>query len=187
MTIPRKRGLRSFRSSLLVAAAVALLVAGASAQQPTKQTVDGVTNFARVETTVACGGATSPEAVPEVKKMGFASIINLRLSTERDAKIPEEEAAAEAAGMKFVHIPFSASSPDPAAVDEFINAITTPGTEPAYIHCSGGNRAAAMWMAKRLVVDHWDVERATTEAEGLGLTSSVLKDFIVTYSLTHKK
>ncbi len=171
----------------LVAAAFLLTAASAPAQQPTKQNVDGITNFARVETTVACGGTTSPEAVPELKKMGFVSIINLRLSSERDAKIPEEEEAAKAAGMKFVHIPFSASSPDPAAVDHFISAITTPGTEPAYIHCSGGNRAAAMWMAKRLVVDHWDEGRATTEAEGLGLTSSTLKDFIITYSLTHRK
>ena len=52
----------------------ALLVAGLSAavlsaQQVTKQTVPGVTNFARLETTVACGGATGPEAMPELKKL----------------------------------------------------------------------------------------------------------------------
>lgn len=175
-------------SSAILATLFGLLVTTvASAQAPTKQNVAGVTNFARLETTVACGGATSADAVPELKNMGFASIINLRQPDEKGANIPDEEAAAKAAGMKFVHIPFSGSSPDPAAVDRFIDAITTPGTEPAYIHCSGGNRAAAMWMAKRLVVDHWDVARATTEAEGLGMTSSTLKDFIVTYALTHKR
>ncbi|HEV8208605.1 MAG TPA: hypothetical protein VGP77_00735, partial [Vicinamibacterales bacterium] len=51
----------------------------AAAQQVTKPTVPGAMNFAKLETTVACGGATTPEAVPELKKMGFASIINLRL------------------------------------------------------------------------------------------------------------
>ncbi len=175
------------RLQLALLTAACLVAHSAAAQPPTKQPVNGITNFARVETTVACGGATSPEAVPEIKKMGFASIINLRLADEKGANIPEEEAAAKAAGLKFIHIPFSASSPDPAAVDRFIDAITEPGTEPAYIHCSGGNRAAAMWMAKRLVIDHWDVPRATAEAEGLGMTSSMLKDFIVTYSLTHKR
>lgn len=174
------------RARLALVAAL-LVAAPAAAQQVAKQNVDGITNFARVETTVACGGATSPEAVPEIKKMGFASIINLRLPDEKGANIPAEEAAARAAGLKFVHVPFDGKSPDPAAVDKFIDAITAPGTEPAYIHCSAGNRAAAMWMAKRLVVDHWDVPRATAEAEGLGLTSDTLKEFIVTYGLTHKR
>jgi len=54
----------------------------AGAQQVTKQDVPGAINFTRLETTVACGGATKPEAVPEIKKLGFASIINLRQPAE---------------------------------------------------------------------------------------------------------
>ena len=38
-----------------------------------------IRNFAKVESTVACAGATTPGAIQEIKKMGFASIINLRL------------------------------------------------------------------------------------------------------------
>jgi len=167
-------------------AAVVVTATLAAAQQPIKQSVPGIVNFARVETTVACGGATSAEAVPEVKKMGFASIINLRLDDEKDANIPAEEAAARAAGLNFVHVPFNGGSPDPAAVDQFIAAVTTPANQPAYIHCSHGNRAAAMWLAKRLVVDKWDVPKATAEAEGLGLTSSTLKDFMITYAEHHR-
>lgn len=165
----------------------ASLAAMPAAQQISKETVNGVTNFARLETTVACAGATTAAAVPELKKMGFASIINLRLPDEKGADTVAEEAAAKAASINYVHIPFNGSSPDPAAVDRFIEAVTAPANQPAYIHCASGNRAAAMWMAKRLVVDGWDVPRATTEAEGLGLTSSVLKDFVVTYALTHKR
>jgi uncharacterized protein (TIGR01244 family) len=175
------------RIHIVLVAAGCLTAALATAQQPTKEAVPGVTNFARVETTVACGGATKPEAVPELKKMGFASIINLRLPDEKDANIPAEQAAAQAAGMNFVHIPFSGSSPDPAAVDRFIDAVTTPANQPAYIHCAGGNRAAAMWMAKRLVVDKWDTSKATAEAEGLGMTSSTLRDFMITYAETHRR
>src|SRR5580693_2474911 len=134
-----------------------------SAQTVTKETVAGVTNFARVETTVACGGATKPEAVPELKKMGFASIINLRLPTESGANVEEEAAAAKAANIKFFSIPFNGQSPDPAVADRFHTAITTPRNEPAYIHCAAGNRAAAMWMIKRLAVDHWYNDPASTE------------------------
>ena len=76
-----------------------LATAYASAQQVTKQTFPGVTNFARVETTIACGGATTAEAMPELKKMGFKSVINLRQASEQGANIPEAEAAAKAADL----------------------------------------------------------------------------------------
>lgn len=171
----------------LTLAALCLSPALAGAQQVTKQTVPGITNFARVETTVACGGATKPEAVPELKKMGFASIINLRLADERGAEIDAEAAAAKAAGITFIHIPFNGQSPDPAVAERFLTAITAPGAQPAYIHCAGGNRAAAMWLVKRLAVDHWDVDRATTEATALGLTSPVLKQFAIDYAQSHKR
>jgi protein tyrosine phosphatase (PTP) superfamily phosphohydrolase (DUF442 family) len=178
----------SVRLFVLVIVALGFIDArSAGAQQVTKQSVTGVMNFARLETTVACGGATKPEAVPELKKMGFASIINLRLPTESGANVEEEAAAAKAANIKFFSIPFNGQSPDPAVADRFLTAITTPGNEPAYIHCAAGNRAAAMWMIKRLAVDHWDTDRAFTEATALGLTSPALKQFAIDYAASHKR
>ena len=175
------------RLSLLLVVGAIVGSRAASAQQVTKQTVPGVSNFARLETTVACGGATKPEAVPEIKKLGFASIINLRQPTENGADIEGEAAAAKTAGINFYNIPFNGQSPDPAVADKFIATITAPGNEPAYIHCAAGNRAAAMWMVKRLVVDHWDADRAAQEAQALGMTSATLKQFAIDYAQTHKK
>src|SRR5688572_26846927 len=81
--------LMKFRPSVIVAVAGVVVIGALSveAQQVTKENVPGVTNFARLETTVACGGATKPEAVAGIKKMGFASIINLRLATEAGAMV----------------------------------------------------------------------------------------------------
>lgn len=175
------------RLTLIVLTMAVLASSPAAAQQVTKQTIPGVTNFARLETTVACGGATKPEAVPEIKKLGFASIINLRQPTENGADIEGEAAAAKAAGIKFFNIPFNGQAPDPAVADKFIATITTPGNEPAYVHCAAGNRAAAMWMVKRLVIDHWDTERAAQEAQALGMTSAALKQFAIDYAQSHKR
>ena len=173
---------------LLLVAVVALVGSiPAAAQQVTKESVPGVTNFARLETTVACGGATTAEAVPELKKMGFASIINLRVPTEQGANIDEEAAAAKEAGIKFFSIPFNTASPDPAVPEKFLQTLTTPGNEPAYIHCASGNRAAAMWMIKRIAIDHWDADRAGTEAAALGLTNATLKQFALDYAQAHKR
>jgi uncharacterized protein (TIGR01244 family) len=174
--------------SFAVVFAVAMCAAwDASAQQVTKPTVPGAANFAKLETTVACGGATTPEAVPELKKMGYKSIINLRLPTEAGANVDAEAEAAKTAGIKFYNIPFSGQSPDPKVADQFLDVITTAGNEPAYIHCAAGNRAGAMWMIKRLAVDHWDADRAYTEAAALGLTSPALKQFAIDYSQSHQR
>ena len=179
------------RSHVLFAAGLltaSIGAASAQAQQVTKESVPGITNLARLETTIACAGAIKADvAVPEIKKMGFVSIINLRESTEAGADVEKEEAVAKAAGLRYFHVPFNGGSPDPKAADQFLNAITSKGAEPAFIHCSGGNRAATMWLIKRLVVDHWDVDRATQEATALGQSSPVLRQFAIDYAQAHKR
>lgn len=159
------------------------------AQQPQvkKDTVEGITNLSRIESTVACAGAITPNSVAEIKKMGFSAIFNLRQASEPGADIDAEAAAAKAAAINFYHIPFNGASPDPAVVDKFLRTIVQPGTQPAFIHCAGGNRAAAMWFIKRVLVDKWDNERALAEATALGFTSQPLKTFAQDYILKHKE
>ena len=159
-----------------VLCAGAMVVAQA---QVTKESVPGIVNFAKVETTVACAGATTPAAMADVKKMGFASVINLRQASEPGVDIEASAAAAKAAGLNYIHIPFNAASPDATAVDNFLKAVTDQANQPAFIHCASANRAAAMWMIKRIAVDKWDVERASTEAAALGLTNPALKAFAI--------
>ena len=110
------------------------------------------------------------------------SIINLRQASEPGAEIEKEAALAKAAGLRYVHIPFNGASPDPKVADQFVAAITAKGAEPAFVHCASGNRAAAMWLIKRLAVDKWDVDRATTEAAALGLTNAALRQFAIDYA-----
>jgi len=113
---------------------VSCLVATVASAQVVRQEVPGIRNFAKVESTVACAGAITPSAIPEIKKMGYASIINLRLASEEGADIPGNTAAAKAAGIPYYHIPFSGAMPDPAVVDTFLKTITAPGVQPAFIH-----------------------------------------------------
>ncbi|MGH9310822.1 MAG: beta-lactamase hydrolase domain-containing protein, partial [Vicinamibacterales bacterium] len=94
-------------------------------------------------------------------------------------------AAAKAAGLNYVHMPFNTASPDPKLVDTFLKAVTEPGNQPAFVHCASGNRAAALWMIKRIQVDKWDVDRATAEAQGLGMTSPAMKTFVMNYLAAH--
>ncbi len=174
------------RLLVVTACLVGVCAVAPHAQSVTKVSVPGVTNFARVETTIACAGATTPAAVAELKKMGFASVVNLREASEPGADIDAEAAAAKAAGINFIHLPFNTAKPDPAVVETFLKSVTDRKNDPAFIHCASGNRAAAMWMIKRMQIDKWDANRAGTEAALLGLTNPALKTFALDYVQNHK-
>ena len=178
------------KPSLIPAAVILLLgpfvAVTASAQQVTKKEIAGISTFAQVETTIACGGSTKPEAIQEIRKMGFKSVINLRLASEEGAQVEEEGVAVRAAGMNYVHLPFNAQSPDPKLIDNFIAAVTLPANQPAYVHCAAGGRAASLWMVKRVLADGWDEARALTEANLLGLNDR-FRPFALNYIHSHPR
>jgi uncharacterized protein (TIGR01244 family) len=178
----------SIKLTVLIGAALFAMAhaRSAGAQPVTKATVPGVTNFSKLETTMACAGATTPEAIPAIKEMGYKSVINMRLFEEAGANIDMEAMAAKNAGLRFIHIPFNGSSPDPKVAEYFLAAVQDPQNMPAFIHCASGNRVAAMWMIKRMVVDKWDAEKAGSEAAALGLTNAGLKKFAVEYAASQK-
>jgi uncharacterized protein (TIGR01244 family) len=176
--------MRPFSFCSILVVLVAFTVAGVSAQQVVKKDIAGVSTFAQLESTIACGGSTKPEAIREIRNMGFKSVINLRLATEEGAMVEEEGAAVRAAGMNYVHLPFNAQSPDPHLIDDFIAAVTKPANTPAYVHCAAGGRAAALWMIKRVKADGWTVDRALVEANALGLNDR-FRPFAMNYLAAH--
>lgn len=115
-------------------AVVGALMAHEASAQVVRQEVAGIRNFAKIESTVACAGAITPAAIKDIKEMGYQSIINLRLATEQGADVEAHMAVAKANGLPYHHIPFSPTTPDPAAVDSFLKTITAPGVQPAFIH-----------------------------------------------------
>ena len=168
-------------------AAAAIVLAGASlAAQVTKGEIAGVRNFSRVDATIGCAGATDASAMTALRKEGFVSVINLRLADEQGADVPGSRAAAQAAGLKYIHLPFNAASPDPKAVESFLAAVADKSNQPAFIHCGSANRVGAVWMIKRALQDGWPVEKARAEAEAIGLTSPQLVTFATSYINSHR-
>ena len=164
---------------------LAFLLMALVAQGPPADAPAGAKNYTRINASFACAGATDPSAFPALAREGFRAVVNLRTSGEDGADIEGSRSAAEAAGLRFVHIPFDGSSPDPAVLDRFLAAVSDPANQPAYIHCASANRASAAWLVKRVMLDGWPVARAIEEAERLGLKSDKLKDFAVEYLAAH--
>jgi len=169
----------------LVIVALVLAVALPAAAQVKKQDMAGIRNYSRVDATVGCGGATDPSAMAGLKKEGYVSVINLRLPTEEGANIDAARAAAQTAGLKYIHLPFNAAMPDAKVVSDFLGAVADKSNQPVFIHCGSANRVGAMWMIKRALQDGWTVERAQTEAEAIGLQNPQLKEFAANYIKEH--
>ena len=82
---------------------------------------------------------------------------------------------------------FNSREPTAAAADSFLAAVKEPANSPMYIHCATANRVGAVWLIKRVLVDGWDVGKATAEAERIGLRSPHLKQFAIDYIAAHPK
>jgi sulfide:quinone oxidoreductase len=161
--------------------APALIAQSPAPQKAVTAPMPGIDTFHPVTTTLACGSNARPEAMPALAKAGFRSVISFRMDGEADYDRPSAERAASEAGLRFVSIPFNREQPDPKAVDRFLEVIRAGETSPAYIYCATGQRAAAMWLIKRVKQDGWAPAQALAEAEALGLTRPELKTFAMEY------
>ena len=190
----------TFAIFLLVAPGARLVQAQAAASAPPVQqarpdqgvvvpdAVAGVRNFTRVDATIACGGALSPEGFAALKQAGFKSIVNLRPESEPGANVAEEQKAAETAGIRYIHVPFASATPDASKLDEFLKAFALPENQPMMLHCASGGRASMFWAVKRVMVDGWPVDKAMSELPDLAKNvTEPLRTFILDYFKSHGK
>ena len=163
----------------LLPLAAAILAAAATAAAG----ADSTGQFHRVDARVATGAQPTPEQVTALANEGFNGIINLREESEFNDG-PQSHAARNA-GVQFVRVPFSSQNPSDDAVEKFLAATDDDALYPVFIYCASGNRAAALWMIRRVVRDRWTLADAESEAERIGLTSAALRDFARDYVRRH--
>lgn len=167
--------------------AIAACVSITLTAQVQKKDFPGIANYSRVDASVGCGGRTTPAAMSALKQEGYVSVINLRLATEPEADIEGARAAAKAAGLKYIHLPFNASAPDTKVVDTFLAAVADKSNQPVFIHCGSANRVGGLWMIKRALGDGWPIEKAQAEGEAIGLRDAKLTAFAAEYIKTNRK
>jgi uncharacterized protein (TIGR01244 family) len=178
------------RSFLVLLFVLGLCVAQSAAQVPAPAVgaVPGVRNYTKVDSTIACGGAVSPEAYAALKEAGYKSVVNLRLATEPGVNIEEAKKAAEAAGLVYIHLPFDHAAPDAAVLDAFLKAVVKPENLPMMLHCGSGTRVSMFWAVKRVMIDGWPVEKAVGELPDLFKNlPQPLRAFMLDYLKSHGK
>jgi uncharacterized protein (TIGR01244 family) len=145
--------------------------------------VAAIDRFQRVTERVAIGGQPTPEQVMALSHEGFNAVINLREASEFNDG-PQARAARDS-GILFVRVPLSREKPEDAAVEKFLAATDDQALYPVFIYCASGDRAAALWMIRRVVRDGWALADAEAEADRAGLPAGKIRDFAHDYILRH--
>ena len=87
-----------------------------------------------------------PEALPALKRKGFATLIDLRPDGEAEDQpsAARMQSAARASRIAFAYVPVARGDIEPATVDALAQALaSTP--RPVLLYCRSGRRAARTW------------------------------------------
>ena len=153
--------LASCRSRIILFALALPAFAGSS--------VPGISNFYKVDQHVYRGAQPTDEGLKYLGKIGVETVIDLR---ETDERSTAEEKVVTAAGMKYVNIPMSGlTPPTEAEISKILGILEDDKTGAVFVHCKrGADRTGAVIASYRIDHDHWDNNRALSEAMARGMS-----------------
>lgn len=127
--------------------------------------VEGIENCRRIGSDLLFGGQPSRDALRELARQGYRTVVSTRGEGELDW---DEQAEVDSLGMTFVQIPmaYPIESIREQWVDEFDRLMST-AARPMLMHCSSGNRVAglwAVWLAEKRGVSAREAMAFGTEA-----------------------
>ena len=151
--------------------------AAAFAQSPA-----GVSNFHCINEQLYRGAQPSAEGFQNLARLGVKTVIDLRGGTSRAMA---EKKMVEAAGMRYVNLPFSGhAAPSAEQVAEVMALFNSGSAGPVFVHCRrGADRTGTVVACYRVLHDHWSNEKALTEAkaDGMSWTEIAMHHFVLHY------
>jgi uncharacterized protein (TIGR01244 family) len=146
--------------------------------------LDGFSGISAVGPRVLVAGQPTPLGLANARDEGVEMVINLRTVGEMSF---DERSIAHGLGMQYVGIPFSAGGQDDRPVQLFIGTLrqlrAQDGEESrVLVHCSDGDRAAAVWAMYEITEGKVNPELAVARARLAGLKSPELVAYIGEYA-----
>jgi protein tyrosine/serine phosphatase len=134
-----------------------------AAEHGDKLRVAGIPNFGKIDEHLYRGAQPRAGGLPELKKLGVTTIVDLR--GEDPSKSKWEQKHAESLGMRFVHIPVSGwAPPSDTQVAEFLNIFRANPEERVFVHCRYGDDRTGVFVAVyRMAFDKFLSDEAVHE------------------------
>ena len=157
--------------ALAMAVVVHLCIAAAVAAEPPEQ-ASGIVNYKRLHQGLAVGGTLSPEAMRNLKAMGFRTVVDLRTEAEGTA---EEKAAVEGQGLRYVPVPVKPATLSLKDVEAVSRVLHDAAAAPVLLHCAASNRVGGVYGVIQ-VLDGKSLAEAEAAARDAGLSSEAMAE-----------
>lgn len=135
------------------------------AASPPQVNPPGVHNFHYVDDHVYRGAQPTVRGFKNLAKLGVRTVIDLRGGVS-------EQKIVEADGMHYVHVPMAGlSAPSDQQIATIFAILNDPSAWPVFVHCKrGADRTGTVVACYRIAHDHWDNQKALTEAKMDGMS-----------------
>jgi len=128
-----------------------------------KLQLPGIRNAGKISDVLYRGAQPHESGLPELKKLGITTIVDLR--GENAGRIELERKHAEALGIRFVHIPVSGwKPPTDEQVAQFLALFRDGRQQKVFVHCRYGDDRTGVFVATyRMAMQQWTSERTEEE------------------------
>ena len=155
-------------SSLAALALIVALPALAQAPETAEGPGFGIPNASQPEDGLLLGGQPTAKQLKAAAKAGYRTVIDLRLPEEDHGF--DEAKAARKAKLEYTNIPVTPETLDAPTIKYFLTVLSN-AERPALVHCSGGNRAGALYYAWLVLEQGVPEAQALEQARAAGLTA----------------
>lgn len=130
-------------------------------------------NMIPLDEHVLVAAQIQPDDLADIAKTGVTLVVNNRPDGEAlmwQPNAADVEAAAHAAGIDFLNLPFTGSELTPEQVAAFAGVIAT-GEGRVLAYCRSGSRSSLLWAAAR-VANGADIDDVLARAQDAGIDLS---------------
>lgn len=121
---------------------------------------------------VATGGQPGERDLAAFAQAGYRTVVDLRMPGEPRGF--DEAAAARAAGLEYVNLPFIRTTLAPAQIERFRRIMNDPRRRPVLVHCVAANRVGGIMLPWLVLDEGFAEDDAVALAMRIGLRSPEL-------------
>jgi protein tyrosine phosphatase (PTP) superfamily phosphohydrolase (DUF442 family) len=138
-----------------------------ASSRPPAPALPGLPNFGKVTETLYRGGQPTPEGYRSLQRLGVQIVVDFRYNED---EIQAGRRAAEALGMQYINIPWSAKQdPNNQQVAQFLKLVNANSGKRIFTHCHAGeDKTGVMIAAYRMEMQHWSPDQALAEMWAFG-------------------
>jgi protein-tyrosine phosphatase len=129
---------------------------------------------AKVSDSLYRGSRLDESDYPRLRQQGIKAIVDLTAEGTRDEKLAPKN------GFNLLNVKIIDNTPPSTAqMKEFLDFVTAPENQPAYVHCEAGKGRTGVAVAcYRMAVQGWSADQAIAEGARYGLQLGTQIEFI---------